>query len=101
MDLRLGGQIWLQVDQGVSYSPFWGGLPNLDSEYTLVLDPGLATEVTYTVAGGGLVLDAQTSSVTWILDASILSKKTYHGYIESQSKVAGVYFKVNIKLEVC
>lgn len=87
------------VEHGVSYAPSFDQLPQLDTGYTLTLDAGLATEQIYTV-GSGLTLSSATNSVIWNLDTSQLQAKTYTGTLESDSKVSGMYLKINLIVEV-
>ena len=99
INLRQDILLRILLEHGVTYAPSFDGIPQLDTGYTLTLDPGLATEVVYTV-GSGLTLSSFTSSVVWNLDTSVLQNKTYTGILESDSKVSGVYLKVNLQLEM-
>ena len=87
------------ADWGVIYFPSFENIPQLDNSYTLVLDEGLPTEVTYGI-GTGLTLAPTAKGVVWNLDTSLLQKKRYTGYLESADKLAGKYLKIVIYLDL-
>lgn len=98
INLRQENRVVFLVDHDVVYSPSFDDIPQLDSGYTLMLDEGLGTEVSFTV-GSGLTLG--TDSIIWNLDTGNLdSGHVYSGYLKSDSNVAGVYLYIEIELDV-
>lgn len=97
IDLRQHATLTIHAEQGVIYAPSFDGIETLDAGYTLMLDEGEATEVSWTV-GSGLTLQNNPNSIVWALDTSSMLAKTYEGYLISDSRVAGVYLKIEIKL---
>ena len=86
-------------EHGVIYSPSFENIPVLDNGYTLLLDEGLSSEVSYQV-GNGLTLVPSTNSIVWYLDTSGLEKKRYEGCLVSDTKIANAYLKINIILDL-
>lgn len=99
LDLRQNNVMEFLVDQGSIGVITFGGISQLDSGYTIVLDSGLTTEQSYSV-GSGISLDAPTSSVNWSVDTTGWEKKTYTGEIISDSRVLGTYFRIKIEFVV-
>lgn len=91
LDLRFDADITLKIDEGVSYKPSISGIKTLDVEYTF-----FCNDITKTVSNGGLTL--VNDSIVINIDEDDFPKGHYKGYLESDSKVAGIYkyFKIEI-----
>jgi hypothetical protein len=95
IDLRQTGKIRFLVDPGVQYAPsITLDDQTLDSGYTLTIAGN-----TYTV-GSGLALDAPTKTIIWNLDTTGIAGGEYEGELISDSKVSGVYLKIDIVMVV-
>ncbi len=97
LDSRERGKVVWYMDYGTLDVLTWEGIPTLDSGYTVILDEGETTEVTFTV-GSGITLDSQNNNISLAIDSSTLQNKNYQGYIVSDSKIVGVYFRNFIEI---
>ena len=101
IDLRQNNALDIWIDKGTTGNVTFA-LPSaltLDSAYTLVLDPELTTEQTYSV-GSGITLDVPNNSFTWAWSTELSQERTYIGFLESDSQAIGTYFKVLIRINV-
>lgn len=94
LDLRQSAKLMLLMEKGVSYQPSINGLNALDVEYTLTFPTK-----TYTVANGGLVLVPSTKSIVWNILEDDFDQGNHQGILLSESKQAGVYFKLTIDIK--
>lgn len=94
LDLRVNARLVLQIDEGVSYQPSINGLNALDSEYSLTFP-----SKTYTVANGGLALEESTKSIVINILEDDFEQGNHQGVLVSESKQAGIYFKMTIDIE--
>jgi hypothetical protein len=92
LDLRQNLRIDIFLDKDVIYFPSIENIPLLDSNYTIIFD-----NITYSV-GNGLTLS--NNSIIWELNTSVFDIGKYEGVLESQSKIAGVYLKILINLNI-
>lgn len=101
IDLRQNNALDIWIDKGTTGNVTFA-LPSalsLDTGYTLVLDPELTTEQTYTV-GSGITLDVPNKEFTWAWSTELSQERTYIGFLESDSAAIGTYFKVLIRINV-
>ncbi|MFV9552090.1 hypothetical protein [Algibacter sp. PT7-4] len=94
LDLTQNAKLTLLIDEGVSYQPSISGLNILDTEYALQIN-----NKTYTVANGGLILEAQTKSIVINILETDFTKGNYTGNLISNSRQAGIYFNLKIYIE--
>lgn len=92
-DLRFDAVWSILIDQGVSYQPSISGIVNLDSNYTLTIG-----NVVKTVLNEGLTLTAD--GIVIVINENDFPKGEYKGYLVSDSKQAGIYKNIEIKLNV-
>ena len=95
LDLKQKEELVVYADKDVLYNISFNDVPNLDTGYTIVLNEGEITELTYTV-GSGIVLVSETNSIVWQLDTNDLIEGKHYGYLVSDSDVAGLYLNIDL-----
>lgn len=99
LDLRQDLVLDIFLNKGIIYYPTINDIPVLDSFYEIIINEGRDFEKIYNI-GNGLTLEQSTKSIIWELDTDFFNVGDYDGFLISQSRIAGIYLKIQIKLHI-
>lgn len=91
LDLRVNPKLTLLIDKGVAYNPVISGFDNIDTSYSAVIGG-----VEFNLANGKILIE--NNSLILNIGNNDFEVGTHLGHLVSQSKQAGVYFKLKIEI---